>query len=101
MKTHLTLRKGIVGIIGDDDFNSGFLKLISKMRKIVIVPRQSIQSTNDNALKGAGGQLLAQLSAIKGAGGQLGEQPLEFKTFRKDSRGIIFENIYNLMPVLV
>ena len=87
MKTHLTLRKGIVGIIGDDDFNSGFLKLISKMRKIVIVPRQSIQSTNDNA--------------IKGVSIQLGEQPLKFKTFRKNSWGIIFENIYNLMPVLV
>ena len=87
MEACLTLRKGIVGIIGDNDFNSGFLKLICKMEKIVIVPRQPIQSTNDNA--------------IKGAGRQLGEQPLEFKTFRKDSRGIILENTYNLMPVLV
>ena len=87
MESRLPLRKGIIGIIGDNDFNSGFLKLISKMRKIIIVPRQPIQSTNDNA--------------IKGAGRQLGEQPLEFKTFCKDSRGIILENIYNLMPVLV
>ena len=34
METRLTLRKGIVGIIGDDDFNSGFLKLISKLWEI-------------------------------------------------------------------
>ena len=47
METRLTLRKGIVGIIGDDDFNSGFLKLISKLWEIVIAPRQPIQSTND------------------------------------------------------
>ena len=87
METCLTLRKGIVGIIGDNDFNSGFLKLISKMRKIIIVPRQPIQSTNDNA--------------IKGVSIQLGEQPLKFKTFRKNSWGIILENLYNLMPVLV
>ena len=87
METRLTLRKGIVGIIGDDDFNSGFLKLISKLWEIVIAPRQPIQSTNDNA--------------IKGVSIQLGEQPLKFKTFRKNSWGIILENLYNLMTVLV
>ena len=87
METRLTLRKGIVGIIGDDDFNSGFLKLISKLWEIVIAPRQPIQSTNDNA--------------IKGVSIQLGEQPLKFKTLRKNSWGIILENLYNLMPVLV
>ena len=64
METRLTLRKGIV-----------------------VAPRQPIQSTNDNA--------------IKGVSIQLGEQPLKFKTFRKNSWGIILENLYNLMPVLV
>ena len=55
--------------------SSGFLKLISKLWEIVIAPRQPIQSTNDNA--------------IKGVSIQLGEQPLKFKTFRKNSWGII------------
>ena len=73
METRLTLRTGIVGII--------------KLWEIVIAPRQPIQSTNDNA--------------IKGVSIQLGEQPLKFKTFRKNSWGIILENLYNLMPVLV
>lgn len=84
METRLTLRKGIVGIIGDDDFNSGFLKLISKLWEIVIAPRQPIQSTNDNA--------------IKGVSIQLGEQPLKFKTFRKNSWGIILETSTTSCP---
>ena len=87
METRLTLRKGIVGIIGDDDFNSGFLKLISKLWEIVIAPRQPIEKA------------LTQKPQILSF--QLGEPPLKFKTFRKNSWGIILENLYNLMPVLV